>query len=211
MSGNTNKPAPQNMKARLECSPAASAMVMEKGIIYACWLVRKGEGELRESAYRLIPYLSIGLLIFLTLVFGHALAENLRVISRRWPGRRTNRDVPANAMSAIVLAISVRKRRDGPPFYMVLLIFAALSARSPSHSGRPLAATQNAPVIKDASSMCGKRTHNAGLNTIFPQSVGTNVRFSRTVPNGACIQLLLAMIQNADSVVPRATIAVENK
>jgi hypothetical protein len=35
--------------------------------------------------------------------------------------------------------------------------------------------------------------------------VETNSPFSR----GACIQLLLAMIQNAESVVPSATIAVE--
>src|SRR5271156_3541292 len=40
-------------------------------LLGACWLVRKGEGELRESAYRLIPYLSIGLLFFLIVVFGY--------------------------------------------------------------------------------------------------------------------------------------------
>jgi hypothetical protein len=34
-----------------------------------------------RSAYRLIPYLSIGLLIFLIVVFAYALAENLRVLA----------------------------------------------------------------------------------------------------------------------------------
>jgi Malate:quinone oxidoreductase (Mqo)/Cytochrome bd terminal oxidase subunit II len=94
-------------------------------LLGACWLVRKGEGELRESAYRLIPYLSIGLLIFLIVVFGYALAENLPVISR-WLERPYLFVFPAiGAVAAIVLAVSVRARRDGPPFYMVSLIFAA--------------------------------------------------------------------------------------
>src|SRR4249919_39024 len=73
-------------------------------LLGACWLVRKREGELRESAYRLIPYLSIGLFIFLIVVFGYALAENLRVISR-WLERPYLFVFPAiGALSAIVLA-----------------------------------------------------------------------------------------------------------
>ena len=76
-------------------------------LLGACWLVRKSEGELRESAYRLIPYLSIGLLIFLIVVFGYALAENLRVISR-WLERPYLFVFPAiGAVAAIVLAVSV--------------------------------------------------------------------------------------------------------
>jgi cytochrome bd ubiquinol oxidase subunit II len=94
-------------------------------LLGACWLVRKGEGELRESAYRLIPYLSIGLFVFLIVVFGYALAENLRDISR-WLERPYLFVFPAiGALAAIVLALSVRERRDGPPFYMVSLIFVA--------------------------------------------------------------------------------------
>jgi cytochrome d ubiquinol oxidase subunit II len=94
-------------------------------LLGACWLVRKSEGELRESAYRLIPHLSIGLLIFLIVVFGYALVEHLRVIDR-WLERPYLFVFPAiGAVAAIVLAVSVRTRRDGPPFYMVSLIFAA--------------------------------------------------------------------------------------
>src|SRR5712675_1996878 len=51
-------------------------------LLGACWLVRKSEGELREHAYGLLPYLAIGLLVFLVAVFAYALAENLQVISR---------------------------------------------------------------------------------------------------------------------------------
>jgi cytochrome bd ubiquinol oxidase subunit II len=94
-------------------------------LLGACWLVRKGEGELRESGYRLIPYLSIGLFIFLIVVFGYALAVDLRVISR-WLERPYLFIFPAiGAVAAIVLALSVRGRRDELPFYMVSLIFAA--------------------------------------------------------------------------------------
>jgi cytochrome bd ubiquinol oxidase subunit II len=94
-------------------------------LLGACWLVRKCEGELRESAYRLIPYLSIGLLLFLIVVFGYALAENLRVIGR-WLERPYLFVFPAIGMvAAMVLAASVRQRRDEVPFYMVALIFVA--------------------------------------------------------------------------------------
>jgi len=94
-------------------------------LLGACWLVRKSEGELRESAYRLIPYLSIGLFVFLMVVFGYALAENLRVISRGLERPYLFVFPAIGAVAAIVLALSVRTRRDGLPFYMVSLIFVA--------------------------------------------------------------------------------------
>lgn len=94
-------------------------------LLGACWLVRKCEDDLREFAYRLIPYLSIALLVFLIVVFSYALAENLRVIGR-WLERPYLFVFPAiSILAAIVLAVSVRQRRDAPPFYMVSLIFAA--------------------------------------------------------------------------------------
>jgi cytochrome bd ubiquinol oxidase subunit II len=94
-------------------------------LLGACWLVKKCEADLRDAAYRLIPYLSVALLVFLVVVFGYALAENLRVIGR-WLDRPYLFVFPAiGVVAAIVLAVSVRYRRDGPPFYMVALIFAA--------------------------------------------------------------------------------------
>jgi cytochrome bd ubiquinol oxidase subunit II len=94
-------------------------------LLGACWLVRKSEGELRDSAYRLIPYLAIGLLIFLIDVFSYALAENLRVIGRLLERPYLFVFPAIGALAAIVLALSVRGRRDGLPFYMVSLIFVA--------------------------------------------------------------------------------------
>jgi cytochrome bd ubiquinol oxidase subunit II len=94
-------------------------------LLGACWLVRKSEGNLRDAAYRLIPYLSVALLVFLVAVFAFSLAENLRVV-HRWLERPYLFVFPAiGVVAAIVLAASVRYRRDGPPFYMVALIFAA--------------------------------------------------------------------------------------
>jgi cytochrome bd ubiquinol oxidase subunit II len=94
-------------------------------LLGACWLVRKCEGDIREEAYRLIPYLSLVLLVFLIVVFAYALAEHLPVINR-WLDRPYLFVFPViGALAAVVLALSVRRRQDGPPFIMVTLIFLA--------------------------------------------------------------------------------------
>ncbi len=97
-------------------------------LLGACWLVNKCEGEVRDAAYRLIPTLAIGLLVFLIVVFAYALAENLRVIAR-WLERPSLFVFPAIGVIAALVAVrSVRLRRDGIPFIMVALIFAAAFA-----------------------------------------------------------------------------------
>jgi len=94
-------------------------------LLGACWLVRKCEGEVRDAAYRLIPYLSLGLLGFLFVVFAYALGEHLQVMGR-WLERPYLFVFPwIGIMAAAVLAVSVKNRLDGPPFYMVTLIFIA--------------------------------------------------------------------------------------
>jgi cytochrome d ubiquinol oxidase subunit II len=93
-------------------------------LLGACWLVRKCEADVRDAAYRLIPYLSLGLLVFLIAVFAYALAENLPIMDR-WLERPYLFIFPAiGVAAAIVLSTSVRHRRDGPPFYMAATIFA---------------------------------------------------------------------------------------
>ena len=94
-------------------------------LLGACWLVRKCEGDVREAAYRLIPYLAVALLVFLVVVFGYALAEHLRVV-HRWLERPYLFVFPGiGAVAAVVAAASVRHGRDAVPFYMVALIFVA--------------------------------------------------------------------------------------
>ncbi len=97
-------------------------------LLGACWLVRKCEGEVRDQAYQFIPYLSLGLLVFLVVVFAYALAENLPVM-KRWLERPYLLVFPViGALATIALAASVRRREDGPPFVMVALIFIAAFA-----------------------------------------------------------------------------------
>src|SRR6202047_1976586 len=92
-------------------------------LLGACWLVRKCDGDVKNAAYRQVPYLAIGLLVFLVAVFSFALAENLQIM-HRWVERPYLFIFPAiAALAAIVLAVSVERHRDGLPFYMVALIF----------------------------------------------------------------------------------------
>jgi cytochrome d ubiquinol oxidase subunit II len=92
-------------------------------LLGACWLVKKCEGDVRNAAYRLIPYLSVGLLAFLVVVFVYALAEEFQVMGR-WMERPFLLVFPViGALAAVVLAVSVRYRRDELPFPMVILIF----------------------------------------------------------------------------------------
>ena len=94
-------------------------------LLGACWLVKKCEGEVRDFAYRQIPRLSIGLFCFLLAVFLYALVAHLQVMDR-WLERPYLLVFPAiGALATGVLAASIRRRRDGAPFYMVALIFAA--------------------------------------------------------------------------------------
>ena len=94
-------------------------------LLGACWLIRKCEADVRDAAYRLVPYLSIGLLLFLIAVFLYALDENLPVLGR-WLERPYLFVFPAiGGAAAIALTASVRRRYDGLPIYMVAAIFAA--------------------------------------------------------------------------------------
>ena len=94
-------------------------------LLGACWLIRKCDGEVRASAYPLISFLSMALLVFLVAVFVYALAENFQVMGR-WLDRPYLFAFPiAAAGAAIVLTASVRRRRDGPPFNMGALVFIA--------------------------------------------------------------------------------------
>jgi cytochrome d ubiquinol oxidase subunit II len=94
-------------------------------LLGACWLVKKCEGEVRDLGYRLIPYLSLGLLAFLIAIFTDALANNLRVTGR-WLERPYLFVFPViGAVATIVLAARVRSQRDDAPFPTVAVIFAA--------------------------------------------------------------------------------------
>src|ERR1700757_1999014 len=94
-------------------------------LLGTCWLVRKCEEEVRDDAYRLIPYLSAALLVFLIVVLVYALADNFRVMTR-WLDRPFLFVFPAAGMlAAITLAASIQRKQDALPLLMVAIIFAA--------------------------------------------------------------------------------------
>jgi cytochrome bd ubiquinol oxidase subunit II len=79
-------------------------------LLGACWLVQKCDHEIRDHAYRLIPYLSAALLVFLIVVFVYALAQDFAVMTR-WLDRRSLFVFPVvGALAAITLAASVHRR-----------------------------------------------------------------------------------------------------
>jgi cytochrome d ubiquinol oxidase subunit II len=94
-------------------------------LLGACWLVRKCDAEVRDVAHRQIPVLAVGVLVFLVVVFIHALTERLPIMDR-WIERPYLFLFPAiGAIAAIVLAASILRHNDRWPFYMVALIFVA--------------------------------------------------------------------------------------
>src|SRR3954453_22710732 len=94
-------------------------------LLGASWLVGKCEAEGRDTAWRQIPYLALGALAVLAIVFIFAVVEHLPLM-RRWIERPYLLVFPAIAAGAAVrLAASVSRRRDTVPFFMVALIFVA--------------------------------------------------------------------------------------
>jgi Cytochrome bd terminal oxidase subunit II len=92
-------------------------------LLGASWLVKKCDGDVREAAYRLLPYLSAGLLIFLIVVFIYSLIEQLEVMDM-WTERPYLFIFPViGAMAAILLAFSIQYRWDEMPFLAVTVIF----------------------------------------------------------------------------------------
>ncbi|MGM5028283.1 cytochrome d ubiquinol oxidase subunit II [Tardiphaga sp. 862_B3_N4_1] len=94
-------------------------------LLGACWLVRKCSGAVRQKAHRQIPLLAIGVLLFLILVFSHALLQNMPILNR-WMERPYLFVFPAiGAAAACVLAVSILRHNDHWPFHMVSLIFVS--------------------------------------------------------------------------------------
>jgi cytochrome d ubiquinol oxidase subunit II len=94
-------------------------------LLGACWLVRKCDADVRDIARRQIPVLAVGVLIFLVVVFIHALAERLPIM-HRWIDRPYLFIFPAiGAAAAIVLAVNILRHNDRWPFYMVAVIFVS--------------------------------------------------------------------------------------
>jgi cytochrome d ubiquinol oxidase subunit II len=94
-------------------------------LLGAAWLVNKCGAEIRATAWRQIPFLAVGVLVFLIVVFFYALAEDLQMMGR-WLERPYLFAFPAAAaVAALVLAASIRRHWDQWPFSMVVVIFVS--------------------------------------------------------------------------------------
>jgi cytochrome bd ubiquinol oxidase subunit II len=94
-------------------------------LLGACWLVKKCDADVCDSAHRQIPILAVSVLVFLVVVFAYALAEHLPIL-HRWIDRPYLFVFPAiGAIAAIVLALSILRHNDHWPFYTVVVIFVS--------------------------------------------------------------------------------------
>jgi cytochrome d ubiquinol oxidase subunit II len=94
-------------------------------LLGACWLVRKCDADVRDTARRRIPMLAACVLAFLVLVFAYALAEHLPIL-HRWIDRPYLFVFPTiGAVAATVLALSILNHNYYWPLYMVALIFVS--------------------------------------------------------------------------------------
>ena len=86
-----------------------AALCLGYALLGASWLVSKCEAEIRDTAYRQIPYLAVGVLLLLVVVFFYALAEDFRIMSR-WLERPYLFVFPVfGALAAATLAVSARQ------------------------------------------------------------------------------------------------------
>jgi cytochrome bd ubiquinol oxidase subunit II len=102
-------------------------LVLGYALIGACWLVFKGEGDLKEWAYKRIPWLAVAVLVVMALAFAVAMTLDVGAVpqdtlrSRSW-----GLVFPVIAVAALGgVILSARARRDGMPFAFTTLFFVA--------------------------------------------------------------------------------------
>src|SRR5258706_5970733 len=97
-------------------------------LLGAGWLVKKSEGRLRDAAYAALPWLMLGVVLFLAIAFADALAGNLRIMNR-WVDRPYLAVFPLIGVLAVWgLLDGVKRRIDDRPFLMASIIFCAAFA-----------------------------------------------------------------------------------
>jgi cytochrome d ubiquinol oxidase subunit II len=98
-------------------------LVLGYSLLGASWLVQKCDGAIREHAYRLLPVLTVAVLVFLAIAFVAALAMHLSLMSR-WLERPYLLIFPLiGAVSALGLLKGARQQNDLAPFRFSALIF----------------------------------------------------------------------------------------
>ena len=94
----------------------------------AGWLICKTEGDLQAMAFRLLPKLLVGVLVFLAMAFAAALYLQLRVMER-WLDRPILAVFPLIGLAATwEMFRAARRRHERTPFLSGLIIFSAAFA-----------------------------------------------------------------------------------
>jgi cytochrome bd ubiquinol oxidase subunit II len=92
-------------------------------------LVLKTEGDLRDWAYRRLDWLLGGVIVVLIAVFAFALLTRLRVLDRWLDDPRLVSLQLLGVIAVVGLLIGVRRRRDGVPFAMAMLLVTSAFLR----------------------------------------------------------------------------------
>ncbi|WP_295488674.1 cytochrome d ubiquinol oxidase subunit II [Accumulibacter sp.] len=100
-------------------------LVFGYALLGAGWLVLKSEGELRDWAYRRIPWLATGVLTLLCVAF--AVTFDFSVLAQsNLQERPWGLVFPAlAALALLAVVLGARDKRDGVPFAMSVLFFVA--------------------------------------------------------------------------------------
>ena len=97
--------------------------VLGYALLGAAWLVLKTDGELRDWAYRRLPWLLGGVVAVLMIVFVYALVKQLHVFDR-WSTHPVLLLLPLAAGLAIGGLVLGVRQRDGLPFAMAVVAVA---------------------------------------------------------------------------------------
>jgi cytochrome bd ubiquinol oxidase subunit II len=106
-----------------------AGLVLGYMLLGAAWLVLKTDGDLRDWAYRRLDWLLAAVVVVLFAVFAFALATQLRVLDRWLDDPRFVVLQLIGVVAIVGLLIGVRRRRDGVPFAMAILLVTAAFLR----------------------------------------------------------------------------------
>lgn len=103
-------------------------LCMGYALLGAGWLTRKTSNDVQALAFRVLPRLLLGVLVFLAVIFVYSLIIDLAIL-HRWLERPILFTFPlVGAISSAIMAVAIRRRRVLLPFFCGLAIFAAAFA-----------------------------------------------------------------------------------
>ena len=94
------------------------------GLLGACWIFHKSEGDPRDDARQFVEHVAGGLLAFFTFLFLYALVGDYRVMSR-WLDQPYLLAIPVTGtVASFLLSATMRYPRDDLALYTAMMVFA---------------------------------------------------------------------------------------